>query len=510
MANQLADFWLQLKRRRVIRSALAYFVIGWILIEVTSVIEPTLMLPEWTTRLVTVLVLLGFPLTMIMAWIFDVTPTGIERTPANDPELALPDQRQPAALLAPPDLDDAIASVAVLPFECLSSDERQRMLAEGLATEIHSKLSKLHRVRVAARRAAFNFGGLDTPLKEVAATLQVRYVLSGNLLADGDRVRIIAELDDASDDSQIWSERFERNLNELLPVMEEIADAVVAGFGGERFRAEMDQAKERDTDNLDAWQLVQKARGRVLEYTSSGFDQAEKPLARAIELDSNYAAARAMLGSLLGERILNACSDDIDADSDRARQEIATATELAPQDSFVLKMSGMVWATLGEASRAADALKAAVGLAPYDFGAWGYLGWPLTARGRSADLEELNTILTRVLSLAPSHPGAAYWLHHRAVALTCAGDPAAAVEFSEQAVKQHSSISWGWLAHANILGSLDRPDQARRASESAKRANPQLSCDYFAAQIARMSEDGAEEFVASRTEGLRRAGLLSD
>ncbi len=506
MANKLTEFWRQLKRRRVVNSALAYFVIGWLLIEVTSVIEPTLLLPDWTTRLVTVLILLGFPLTMMLAWTFDITPGGIERT--EGAVGSAPPQSLPKPV--PPPLDEAVAAVAVLPFDCLSSDPRQRVLAEGLCTEIHSKLSKLHRVRVASRRAAAAFGNSDAPLTDIAASLQVRYLLSGNLLSDGDRVRIIAELDDAHDDSQIWSERFERGLDEFLPVLEEIAEAVVAGFGGERLRAEIGRAKVAETDNLDAWQLVQKARGHVLEYTSAGFDQATRPLARAIELDPDYAAAHAMLGSLLGERLLNGCSDDIEADSVRARDAISTASRLAPQDSFVLKMGGMVWATLGEASRAIDALKAAVGLAPYDFGAWGYLGWPLTARGRDADLDELNTILDRVLKIAPGHPGAAYWLHHRAVALTCANDLAAALSYSERAVEQHATLSWGWLAHANILGRLDRCDEARQAYERCQQANPRLDGTYFAAQVSRMSEGADNPFAERRVAGLRAAGLLTD
>src|SRR5690606_30150448 len=140
-------------------------------------------------------------------------------------------------------------------------------------------------------------------------------------------------------------------------------------------------ARHRSTGSLDAWGLVQKARACVLDYTPEGLAEAIEPLQRAIELDSNYPAARATLGSLLVERLVNGLSSDPEADEAAAIDAATKAVELAPQDPFILKMVSLVWSYAGDHRKALSCLRNAVTYAPFDLGAWGYMGWPLTASG---------------------------------------------------------------------------------------------------------------------------------
>ena len=186
----------ELRRRKVLRVAVVYAAVGWILIEVTTVVFPALMLPEWTDRLIVVLILLGFPLAIILTWVFDITPAGIERTA----ELVETDERDAGSqvtarpgypLPGPPTIDAAVASVAVLPFDDLSPGGGHAVLANGIATEIHSTLNKMHRIRVAPRRSSFQLADGDDAVEEIARALNVRYILSGSLMRDDDRIRVI-------------------------------------------------------------------------------------------------------------------------------------------------------------------------------------------------------------------------------------------------------------------------------------------------------------------------------
>jgi len=395
----------------------------------------------------------------------------------------------------------------VLPFDDLSSDGGHAVLANGIATEIHSTLSKLHRIRVASRRSAFRLADGDVAVEEIAQALNVRYVLSGSLMWDEGRIRVIAELDDATEGSQIWSEKFERDLDDLLAVQAEIAESIVAAFGGERLRAEIQRAQVTPTGNLDAWSLVQKARQYILNYGRQSLDEAQPLLERGIELDPNYAAAHAALGSVLAERIQNGFSDDPEGDRKRAIESIRCAQKLASHDSFVLKMSGMVWATCGEPEHSIRSLRASVELAPFDFGAWGYFGWPLVARGAAEDLEEVHKIIDRLLKLAPEHPGVPYWLFHKSVAYVCQDDLKNSAQFVRQAIDKHGELSWVWMHHANVCGLMGLHKDAELGAGRAAQTNSAMTPEHYAARVRAMG--GSAKTMHKRIDGLIEAGLLS-
>ncbi len=336
--DAIRQFFFQLRRRKVIRVAVAYAVIAWVLIEVSSVILPAFLVPQWVFRLIVIIALLGIVPAVVLSWVFDLTPHGIERTDEGDS----PTAQTPTSDSGPPEAQDALASVAVLPFTDLSTTTELGALGDGIAAEIHGRLCKLHRVRVAARRSSLQFRDSDASLQEISDALNVRYVLSGNLLGSGDRLRIIAELDDAKENTQLWSRTYERDTNDVLQLMSDLAEAVVGAFGGERLRSEINRAIRQPTESLDTWGMVQKARGYVLNYSRDSMIDAEKLLRRAIELDPGYAAAHAALGSVLAERVLNGFSDDMNTDSAEAIDAGRTALARASEDPFVLKMSGIL------------------------------------------------------------------------------------------------------------------------------------------------------------------------
>jgi adenylate cyclase len=510
--GRIRRFFYELRRRKVLRVAVVYAAVGWLLTEISSVVFPALMLPEWTVRLVVVLILLGFPLVIVLTWVFDITPAGIEWTK----ELAAPDAEVAGAqaptqsgdlLSGPPTIDEAVASVAVLPFEDLSPSGEQAVLAKGIATEIHCTLNRMHRIRVAPRRSSFGLADGDAAIEEIAQALNVRYILSGSLMLYDNSIRVISELDDAIEGSQIWSGKYERDFDDLLAVQAEIAEEIVAAFGGERQRAEIQRAQTIPTENLDAWSLVQRARLYILNYGQRSLDEAESLLVKSIELDPDYAAAHAALGSVLAERILNGYSDDPEGGCNRAIEAIQCARTLASHDAFVLKMSGMVWATCGDPEESIRSLRASVELAPFDFGAWGYLGWPLVARGTVEDLEEVHKVIDRLLKLAPEHSGVPYWLYHKSVAYVCQDELEQAAEFTGQALDKDGELSWIRMHHANLLGLMGQHKDAELSAGRAAQINSAMTPEHYAARVRAMG--GSAETMHKRIDGLVAASLLN-
>jgi TolB-like protein len=406
----------------------------------------------------------------------------------------------------PPTPASAIASVAVLPFDNHSADPAHVFLGDAFAAELHGTLARTDRLRVASRRSSFVFKETQLDVREIGAKLNVDYVISGSLRCSGPDLRVLAELNDARLGTQLWARSYDRKSGDLLAVQREIAEAFVSAFTTEQLRAEISSARHKSTSSLDAWGLVQKARAFVLDYTAEGLASAIEPLERAIELDSDYPAAHATLASLLTERLVNGLSRDPKKDEAAALESAGKALALAPQDPFILKMVGLVWTYGRDYRKAIACLRKAVEYAPFDFGAWGYFGWPLTSMGTQRDLAELRDILNRLLAAEPHHPGAAFWQYHKSVADVCEGLFEPALETAEDAVTQRPQLSLAWIHYANVLGQLGRKDDALRALAECRKVNAAMTPKHFDWLVTRMS--ASPEAADRRLGGLRAIGAL--
>jgi len=147
-----------------------------------------------------------------------------------------------------------------------------------------------------------------------------------------------------------------------------------------------------------------------------------------------------------------------------------------------------------------------VSSAPFDFGAWGYMGWPLAASGEAADLEEIHQIMERILAATPQHPGVCYWLYHRSVAFVCQADSAAANRLARDAVEQNPMFPWGWMHYANVLGLIGESERANRAAKKCLSISSALTPSHYERMLRVMA---ASDAVAEpRLQGLRLAGIL--
>lgn len=213
------NFFAELKRRKVYSVAVAYVVAGWALAQGIAQVFPVFDIPNWVVRLIVLLIVLGFPVALVLSWFFDLTRYGIVRTPDRAPEVKIDTAAQPGS--------STEKSIAVLPFNDLSPAKDHAYFGEGIAEELLGALAKVDGLRVAARRSSFWFKDKEAELGEIAAKLNVEHVLEGSVRRDGNRVRVTAELIDASDGFTIWSETYEREMHGIFALQDEITRSIV-------------------------------------------------------------------------------------------------------------------------------------------------------------------------------------------------------------------------------------------------------------------------------------------
>ena len=308
----------ELKRRRVGKVAIAYGAIAWAVTEASSVVFPALHLPEWTITFVVVFLLVGFPISMVLAWIFDVGPEGIERTeqlrdtPVSD-RIKLRVAYAAVVLLCMGLLGYVLYerglgrahavqlrdSIAVLPFTNMSGDPARDYFSDGMSEELLNLLARVPGLQVASRTSSFAYKGRNLDIREVGRELGVQTVLEGSVRQAGATVRITAQLVDTETGFHLWSETYDRQLEDIFEVQDEIAQAIVQELRLE-LAPEQQQVAQRDkapTQNVEAYELY--LQGRAI-WKRRG----EENIRRAIELyqsalgrDPAFARAHAALAS---------------------------------------------------------------------------------------------------------------------------------------------------------------------------------------------------------------------
>ncbi len=411
---------------------------------------------------------------------------------------------------APPRVEQALGSIAVFPFDLLSPDPADAFLADGLTAEIINMLSSVPDLRVASRAAIFSArdrkDGSADPW-DIVRTHAFRYVLTGNVRRAGDRLRVIAELTDAADRTQLWSATYDRTMADIFEVQEEIAEAIVVAFGGELLRAEWARVSGTAPADLAAWELVHKARALNLPVNRDALDEALALAQQAVARDPNYANAHACLASIHVQRVISGFSADPETDRAAAVTAIERAAQLAPDDPTVLRTLGKVWSTCGQAARAVAALRRAVEVAPFDYHIWGRLGRTLAYGGDDAGLAEGHAILDRILATAPGHPMVGYWCYFKANACSLDGRHEDAARFARRSLDLQPGYTGAWMALANALGAQGLVDEAKEALAGALRTNPAMTPEHLAEQIA-IAAGGDTEHAEKSLSGLKAAGLL--
>ncbi len=313
----------ELKRRNVFRVAAAYLVVGWLLTEVLTTLLPAFGAPDWVSRAVMFVFALGFLPTIILSWVYELTPDGIKRDHEVDRGdsdvgetsrrleyftiatvivgvvfIAIFSSRPDSGEPAKETVEISDASVAVLPFVNMSGSKDNEYFSDGLTETLLHMLSQVPELKVAARTSSFAFRDQDKTIGEIAAALDVAHVLEGSVQRSGDRVRITAQLIRAKDGFHVWSESYDRTLDDIFAIQDEIAEKVGSSLSASLLGT-VNGAAIADTMTAipDAYDLYLQALQARSTYSYGGLRAAEGLLKGALTIDPNFVEAKIELAS---------------------------------------------------------------------------------------------------------------------------------------------------------------------------------------------------------------------
>jgi len=311
---------------------------------------------------------------------------------------------------APPSQEAAQSdkpSIAVLPFDNMSADPEQEFFADGLTEDILTQLSRFGELFVTSRNSTFTYKGKAAKAQDVARDLGVRYVVEGSVRKAGGRVRVTVQLIDGADDRHVWAEKYDRDLEDIFAIQDEITTAIVATLPGRVEADSHDRARDRPTENMVAYECL--LAGKVLHHRSSREDNVEalRLLDRAIELDPNYAHARAWRGCVVGQAWGYGWVENLDAALNDCAEELERALALDDNDADIHRILAAVYITRGQFDKATMHQDKGLALNPnYDLLVVQH-GELMTWLGRADEGIEL---IKKAMQLNPYHPSR-YWSH---------------------------------------------------------------------------------------------------
>ena len=432
------SFFEELKRRNVFRVGIAYAVSAWVLLQVVDLVLENITAPTWVMQIFMLAMAIGFPIALIFAWAFEMTPEGVKLEKDVDRDKSIttstahkmnrniiialviavalllvdrfrqPESIEPAATdsqvnnteVLVPEVKAAEKSIAILPFVDMSPDSDQGYFADGISEEILNVLVKTQSLKVAGRTSSFQFRDDTTDLKSIGEQLGVEHILEGSIRKANNRVRITAQLVTTSDGFHLWSETYDRELIDIFAIQDEIARAITDALAIELKLADTSQSLVSvSTKNMDAYDRYLEARGLIAQR--SNFPRAIELLNQAIQLDPEFAegwAASAQAHSL------SIYYMDIDRDETKntAKSMALKALELDPNLSMAHSVLGDIYRDRYEWSMAKKSYLRALALNPDDIEAneqytqmlWrvSYFKEALKYSSRATDLDPLSWV----------------------------------------------------------------------------------------------------------------------
>ncbi|WP_439106204.1 tetratricopeptide repeat protein [Congregibacter sp.] len=440
------SFLGELKRRNVFRVAGVYTVVGWLLVQVAATVEEAIALPAWFDAVVLSFLVIVFPIALIFAWAFELTPDGIKRTSSVDEDESITAQtgskldvvliisfllfagamvmprflgegtpaESPAVVASansaaedgkPADTPVVIAdpntppdaSIAVLPFADLSPRGDQEYFADGISEELLNVLAKVKALKVAGRTSSFSFKGRNEDLKEIGRVLKVAHILEGSVRSQGDRVRVTAQLIQVSDGYHLWSETYDGNLSDIFAVQDDIAQQILVALKEQLVVVAAPEVAPATRTDVTAYGLFLEARDLIYTRDEAKLTRAKALLDQVISIDPEYApsySARAKAYLLLSDRPRSYGKIPVQESSNKAEADVTMALELDPNLADAHAVRGLLNDNLGNPDFALASLRRALELNPNSLDARNWLSISLQNSGRMREaVDELEVLL---------------------------------------------------------------------------------------------------------------------
>jgi TolB-like protein/Tfp pilus assembly protein PilF len=394
-------------------------------------------------------------------------------------------------------------SIAVLPFTVMSTDPEQEFFADGVAEDIITALSKISRLLVVARNSTFTYKGRAVDVKQVSREQGVRYVLEGSVRKGGNRVRVTAQLIDATTGLHLWAERYDRELADIFAVQDEITREIVTALDVQLREGEQHRVWASGTTNLEAWECVRLATDACLGGAAAEQPRARKLIERALELDPNYATAWAMRGWLhfteadvgggLGDR------QTFERAQAAAFECGRRALEIDPDCADAMGMLALTHLNAGEHEKAIEMSEKAIALAPNNAELLG--GVASAVMRKSGQPERGAELVKKAMRLSPFYrPGLLRALANNYMGM---GRLEEAVACYRESLKRESGYLAPYVNMASALGQLGRQDEARAAARDVLEQEPGFSIAAYTAGLSYRNPADVERIA----EGLRKTGL---
>ncbi len=532
----MGQLFEELKRRNVLRVAIAYIVAAWLLLQVADVVLNNIASPDWVFRSILLLVAIGFPFAVLFAWAYEMTPDGLKKEKDIDRSesithvtgrkldfmiigvlvLALAyfaydefviDPAQEAALAMTSVETDEITrtdapdkSIAVLPFVNMSDDASNEYFSDGISEELLNVLAQLPGLRVAARTSSFQFKGMNPDIAMIAETLNVAHILEGSVRKSGTTLRITAQLIKADDGFHLWSKSYDREVNDIFAVQEEIAtaisEALMVKLALDPSEGEVVQPTFVKAANTDAYDAYLHGRQLIHRRGRKALEDAVRHLERSLRLDNDFASAHAQLGiatTLLLDSPGSYGELSLAEVRRKAIPHFERALELEPNLADAHGGLALLTMNSGELLKAIEYARKALELNPSFSDA---MNWLYIALGDMGEYQEQEATLMRLLATDPmtivGRSNYAGWLmgigkikeaHEVADQLVPQSPRAGYLRHAEAALvheaKFAEGLSWGLKAHVEdpddsftnfyvVDGMIlvGQYDEARRISDS--------------------------------------------
>lgn len=400
-----------------------------------------------------------------------------------------------------PALEPGRPSIAVMPFANLSNDPEQEYFADGMVDDIIVALSRFSWLTVIARNSTLGYKGRVVDARHVCQELGVRYILEGSVRKSGDQLRISGQLIDAKTDGTIWADRFDGRLQNVFELQDQVASKAVSAIGPKLEQVEIERARKKPTENLDAYDHYLRGVAELNRWTRDGNREALKHFYRAIELDRRFAAAYGQAARTLSQRFAGNWS--MDEAQERAETDglAALAVEFGRDDPVALSAAGIAIAYVNGRNReGGDLVDRALSLNPNLPHAWALSGW---IKAWTGDAEEAIVRVNRAMTLNPMDPYTPSMKRIIAMAHFIAGRYEQAMENAKDAARMPQATLIAIATVASSAMHLGRHDEGKEAMAALLKIAPEIRATNLRSKLPKLREVDFVKFA----EGLRLAGL---
>jgi adenylate cyclase len=493
------SFWEEIKRRKVIRVAVAYSAVAWLLVQIVVTVKAPLNLPDWTDTFFIVLVMVGFPIALILSWAYDLSSTGIVRTKhlesiaeTTRQSMASETREQEPLLDIPPD------SLAVLPFANLSDDPEQVYFSDGLTEDIITDLSLIPGLFVIARNSAFTYKGKSVDMRQLGQELGVQYVLEGSVRKSGNQVRVCAQLIEAASGLHLWAKKYDRNLGDVFAVQDELTREIVTALDVELIWGERGRHQRGRVRSPEAREALYRGMAQFYKFDETSHAQAKMFFDKFIRLEPDSILGYVWQAQMCQIEIFMGWSKDKDSSLKNMEILLAKALKIDDRDPLALGHAGMHQLFLGNHDQSIAFAKQALAEAPGMDSPYYSLGW--FQMFNETPLEGIEN-LKRAMRLSPIVTAPRSTI--LGTAYRNAGQLDLAITTLENTVKRFPAFNSGRVALASCYVLAGKEQEAKQEAREILRSDPAYTIARYTTPNLYRNKKTMEKWA----ETLRNAGI---